>query len=177
MFDIDTESGPPPDYGFMHDPQELVEMWIADCWLMNRDREQDGNMRLALASSGRFSPIAADHSDCFLGAGRFADGSYVSLGRQHGAVPYPATATLVERAVCELGCLRALSLVGRIVAVAKELPQVIGCVPAEWWHQSGVSGMDVVTCLQERAGRMRSIIDIDRLEGIRRACNDGGQLL
>ncbi len=164
VLDIDTESGPPLLWEQMSDPQELVDIWVADCWMMNIDRDVEGNIRLAHDGKGTFRLLAADQSDCFLGSGRLAGGSCFGECPKKGAAPYPAP--FVDRAIMEFGCNRLHQTLGRIAEAAQSIPAMTELVPTAWWTQANVNPEDVVRCLMNRADRIREIIGIERLEGI-----------
>jgi hypothetical protein len=92
------------DQGFweqLADPAELIQIWAADCWLMNLDREVFGNVLLDPGKIGKWHLVPADQSDCFLGAGVFANGCCFERSPTHGPADY---LPLLERAFLELGC-------------------------------------------------------------------------
>jgi hypothetical protein len=58
----------PSFWGELAEPGELVAIWAADSWLMNLDRGVYGNLLRERDAQGKWHLIAADQSDCFLGA-------------------------------------------------------------------------------------------------------------
>lgn len=168
VYEGDTDPGPPTEWEQMADPQQLIEMWVADCWLMNIDRAVEGNIRLAVNEQGMFDLIAADNSDCFLGAARLADGSCFQECNKQGAVSYDELHNFVQRAICEAGCQRLNGMIKRIQQVAVLLPQAVELVPTVWWLQAGVNPDSVVRCLKERADGLRTLINVSHWEEIHR---------
>jgi hypothetical protein len=152
----------------MADPQELIAIWVADCWLMNLDREVEGNTRLIASADGKFHLLAADQSDCFLGSCSVADGSFLPRSKNQGAVAFPDKQNFVDRAVLEFGCNRLHATLDAISQVKGHLAGVMGLVPAAWWSQAGIAPDTIIQCLVERANRMRAIVNVERLEGISR---------
>ena len=175
VFNIDIDPGPPILWEEMAAPQELIELWVADSWLMNIDREVHGNIAM-IQNGGAFHLLAADQSDCFLGSGRFAGGSCFRECQKHGSAKYDGIFKFVDRAVGDYGCSRlhyTLSQIQEAVrSVQKAAPKVVEAVclvPQDWWKQAQIAPHDVVSCLTERANSMRRIVDVDRMEGMHRA--------
>ncbi len=171
IFNAESEAGPPPLWDMMADPQEAVAIWVADCWLMNLDRCVEGNTRLVVGKEGRFHLLAADQSDCFLGSGSFADGSYLARSKKHNAAAFPDKKNFVERAVMESGCDRLYNTLAAILQMTPQLAEMMTLAPAEWWAQANIAASDVVSCLTQRADRMREIVDVPRWEGLSRVAD------
>jgi hypothetical protein len=169
----DPTTWEPTFWDQLADPKELIAIWVADCWFMNLDREVYGNLLLDPGPRGKWHLITADQSDCFLGAGAFADQSCFSRSRQHGPAPH---LTFLERTVLAFGVSPIEKMVRRIQQAASSVSQVVARVPEAWWRQAGVSPKDVIDCLTERGNRIRAIVQMDYWEGLSRATR-GGQLL
>jgi hypothetical protein len=160
------------------DPLELIGLWAADCYLMNLDRRVLGNVLLeeAAGHAGRYHLVAADQSDCFLGAGSLADGSFSERSRRAGAMAYPHEA-FTPRALAEPGGLARLE--AAITAVERsgaQMDAVLDRVPADWWRRSGVDPETVRATLSERAGRIREIVGYEQWRSLDELLA-GGQLL
>lgn len=171
LFREDSESGPPPLWEILADPEELIAIWVADCWLMNLDRATEGNTRLVLGAGGRFHLLAADQSDCFLGSVSFADGSCFDRSKDFYSAPFPDKNDFVQRTVLDIGCERLHTTIQAISQVKSRLAGVMQLVPAGWWRQANIAPDAVVGCLTERADRMKTIVDIGRWEELRRVAN------
>lgn len=160
-------------WDLLADPAELIAIWAADSWLMNLDRGVYGNLLLEREASGTRHLIAADQSDCFLGAGALADSSFLERSRHHGAAPY---LPLLEPALVTLGPAPLQAMVQRIQDVVSEIPAAVDQVPEEWWPPAGVSEQALIDCLSERAHRLDRIVQLWKWEGLSRA-TEGGRLL
>ena len=130
---------------------------------MNLDRAVSGNILLEVDPHGRVHLIAADQSDCFLGAGALADGSCFDRSPGHGAAPY---LPLLERTLFQLGVEPLRQVIQRIQGMGEVLPQAVSLVPGDWWRQASVAPQAVVDCLAERAGRIARILEQEKWEGI-----------
>ncbi|MBI3910934.1 MAG: hypothetical protein HY320_08365 [Armatimonadetes bacterium] len=167
----DVQAGPPESWEQLADPEELVRIWAADCWLMTPDRRTYGNILLADPDSmGRFHLIPADQSDCFLGSGSLQDGSYTGRSADHGAAPY---LDLLERAFVERGCVALHDMARRIAGATAAVPTALKRVPDEWWAEAEVNQRDLAACLHERANRARIILEIEKWEGLGNATAGG----
>jgi hypothetical protein len=149
----------PSFWGELAEPEELIAIWAADSWLMNLDRGVYGNLLRQRAAQGKWHLIAADQSDCFLGAGSLADGSCFDRARQHGPAEY---LPLLELTFLTLG--------------AAPLRAVVAGVPAAWWEQAGVAPQVVVDGLSERAQRIDEIVELTKWEGVA-SVTEGGRVL
>ena len=151
-------------------PEELIAIWAADSWFMNLDRAVYGNMVLAPAAGDRWHLLAADQSDCFLGASALADGSCFERSGGHGAAGY---LPLLERAILERGVEPLRRIAQRIEGAAGRLPAAVAAVPAAWWPEAHASPAAIVTCLTERARRIGAILQLERWEGLANATRGG----
>ena len=68
------------------DPQQVVDLWVLDCWLCTNDRQNEGNTLLVPISLDKVDLCAIDQSDCFGGPQRFSDGSWVEVVRRNRRV-------------------------------------------------------------------------------------------
>jgi hypothetical protein len=153
------------------DPTELIGIWLADSWLMNLDRAVYGNLVLEPGPPGQWHLIAADQSDCFLGASALADGSYFQRSRQHGPAAY---LPLLERAFSEGGVQTLREIVERVEQTAATvIGEAVARVPDTWWREARITSGAVVQCLQERAQRIRNIVQIEHWEGLSGAIRGG----
>jgi hypothetical protein len=155
------------------DPAELVALWVADSRLMNLDRTISGNILPEADPRGQVHLIAADQSDCFLGAGALADGSCFIRSRGHGVAPY---LPLLEQTFLQLGVEPLRQMIQRIRGVREALAQAVSLVSEEWWRQASVVPQAVVDCLAERADRIEQIVELEKWEGIADVIRGGRQL-
>jgi hypothetical protein len=140
---------------------------------MNLDRAVYGNMVLEPAEGGRWHLLAADQSDCFLGASALADGSCFERSGGHGAAPY---LPLLEPAILRWGAEPLRRIAQRIEDAVAMLPAAAAAVPEAWWREGDVSPEAVIGCLVERAHRIEAIVQLERWEGLANA-TEGGFLL
>jgi hypothetical protein len=169
----DPKSWTPAFWDDLADPAELVAIWAADSWLMNLDRIVQGNILLEVDPQGKAHLIAADQSDCFLGAGALADGSCFGRSRGHGAAPY---LPLLELTFLQLGVAPLRQVVERIRGVGEIVPEATARVPEEWWRQANGSPQTIIDCLAERASRIDRIVELEKWEGITGATQGGRRL-
>jgi hypothetical protein len=159
----DPRTWTPAFWESLADPTELVALWAADSWLMNLDRTVSGNILLEVDRRGQVYLIAADQSDCFLGAGALADGSFLTRSHGHGAAPY---LPFLERTFLQLGVEPLRHVIQRIQGMGAALPQVVSVVPEGWWRQANVAPQAVIDCLTERAARIEQVVEQEKWEGI-----------
>lgn len=152
------------------DARELIAIWAADSWLMNLDREVYGNLLLEPGAHRTWHLLAADQSDCFLGAGALADGSCFERSREHGAAAYLPQ---LEPTLLQLGSEPLGEIAARIENVAAQVHDAVAPVPEEWWLEANVSLEAVVHCLVERAEKIREILQIEHWEGMSDAVQGG----
>ena len=161
---FDVENGPPLRVGDLIDPQELVDLWAFDSWLCNIDRELEGNTLLMTSAGGRFRLIAADHSDCFGGAGRLADGSWSSVLENSAPAD---TLEFCQRAILDSGGATALDRsVTRVHQAASRLAESIAEVPPDWWRETGIDPERVRKMLESRSRRIADILNIRQWENM-----------
>jgi hypothetical protein len=140
---------------------------------MNLDRGVYGNLLRERDAPGKWHLIAADQSDCFLGAGALADGSCFERSRQHGPAEY---LPLLELTFLTLGAAPLRAMVERVRGTAPDLPAMVAGVPAAWWEQAGVAPQAVVDCMSERARRIDEIVELTKWEGVA-SVSQGGRVL
>lgn len=160
-------------YESLAHPEEIVMLWVLDCWMVNLDRDNYGNAMLQPASSGLWNLIAADQSDCFLGSASFLDGSYVDRSKSHGAVPHLPG---LERVILEKGTGSIHSSVSEIRKSLHFLGDILNRVPNEWWIRTGIDPRSIEPCLTSRSNRFREILRIDHWEGLANATRGGHRL-
>jgi len=153
------------------DPTGMVALWAADSWLMNLDRVVLGNILMEVDLQGKVHLIAADQSDCFLGANSLADGSCFARSAQHGAAPY---LPLVEQVLVQGGTRRLRATVDRVEGMEDDVQRAVQLVPADWWRQASISPWAVADCLLGRANRLGRIVELAQWEEVSRAI-EGGQ--
>jgi hypothetical protein len=158
---------------YLVDPTDLVALWAADSWFMNLDRVVFGNILLEVNPQGKVHLIAADQSDCFLGASALADGSYLARSRQHGAAPY---LPLLEKILLQGGTERLRHIIERIQEMEESVQKAVQLVPAEWWRHASVSPRAIADCLLERANRVERIVELAKWEELGRAIEGGHRI-
>jgi hypothetical protein len=172
-FDVEN-GGPSLKKEDLVDLQQVVDLWAFDSWLCNIDRDLQGNTLLALASGGRFHLIAADQSDCFGGSGQFCGGTWKRVLEKPDAAP---SFGFLQEAIFGSGgassIRQSLEKVGRAVA---QLDAAFTAVPAEWWPEAQIDPQEVRQALEERSGRLASILRLDQWEGLDRDIQGGQHL-
>jgi hypothetical protein len=163
VFLPDVVDGPPPNHDTLADPRELVDLWVFDSWLCTTDRTVRGNVLLR-AQGQKAYLIAADHSDCFGGAGRFADGTWRSvLDNDKAAESTPFLPT----AIFQTGADKALAAaIQKVHQALGQMDAAIADVPAVWWQQATIDPREVRDRLERRAGRLNDILKIQQWRGI-----------
>lgn len=163
----DVDDGPPLDIDVVANPQDVVDIWAFDSWFCNIDRNTHGNTLLTPERGGRFRLIAADQSDCFGGATRFADGSWRDvLSVDHSA----ETVELWQTAIFNAGGARSLhDAIAKVRSACEELDSV----PKEWWKMAGVDPRLIGRALERRSHRLGDILKVKQWEGLDDATKDG----
>jgi hypothetical protein len=169
-----VENGPPLGVEKLAEPAELLNIWAFDSWLCTTDRTLEGNTLLVPASPTQVHLIAADQSDCFGGAGRFADGSWQRvLGEPRAA----ASVSFWQRVVFDCGGVAALrEAMAKVQQAARHLEHVFASVPSAWWGEAQIDPPAVKAALEERLRRLGEIINVQQWEGLSHDIQ-GGQLL
>ena len=170
---VDPLRAAPLSWDVLADPSELIAIWAADSWLMNLDRAVYGNLILEPGAAGKWHLLAADQSDCFLGAGALADGSCFERASGHGAAAY---LPLLEQAFLQVGVVPLRAIARRIAGTGEMLATAVARVPEEWWQEAKIAPQAVADCLAERAGRIDAIVQLEHWEELTRA-TEGGHLL
>jgi hypothetical protein len=155
--------------------EDIVRLYVADSWLMNLDRGVFGNVLLELTNAGKWRIIAADQSDCFLGARSLADGSYISRSKTHGsAALLPG---LTEQALLTLGTKVLDAAIRRVRIGVPRLQGVLNNVPRAWWNDAGIEASDILNVLTNRADHIHGIVRYDHWKGLSDAAQGGTILL
>lgn len=153
-----------PTWEQMARPEELIAIWAADTWLMNLDREVFGNILMEPEGNGSvWHLIPADQSDCFLGAGSLADGSYQARSLTRGPAPY---LPMLERALYEKGPEPLQRMVRQIGEAKGRITEATALVPQDWWDKSGVKPGELTNCLHQRADRIHTLVELAKWKGI-----------
>ena len=66
--------------------------------------------------------------------------------------------------------------VERAQGAVRNIAAIMGLVPREWWAAGAVHPAQLQTVLEDRAGRLESIVDVNKWEGIKDATK-GGHIL
>jgi hypothetical protein len=168
----ESESGPLAESQQLADAGELIRMWAADSWVMNLDRENEGNYRLVEPDAqGRFHLVAVDHSDCFLGSSSMLEPGFTDRSCRQGCVAYPR---LLEPILAE-DQGRLLGEAANAIRNCAEsvLEEAAGLVPGEWWAQAGLRPRILEDALRERAARIEEILQVEHWRGVARATGQG----
>lgn len=172
-FRCDVSPGPPPALDILAQPDEILRLWVLDCWLMNRDRDVDGNVLLELATKDKWSLVAADHSDCFMGAADFSSGRCFQLAGDFKSVKY---LDFFEEVVLREGTGAMRETIDAVARCTGDLQGVMQRVPEQWWVEAGIDPDGAEECLRTRADRLAVICELEKWEGIRDAVSGGQQL-
>lgn len=151
-------------------PEHLIRIWVADCWLMNIDRLTYGNVIMEVTDTGKFHIIPADNGDNFGGSTRLMSGEYINSSKGDQMVSFMPG---LQEYVLQHGTRGFSDSVRAVLEAAYLLPSIAAQVPAAWWLRSGVNSLDLVKCMQERANRIRSIINLAYWEGLQNATTGG----
>jgi hypothetical protein len=158
----DVEAGPPLVYDDLAKPSEVVELWVADTWLSNIDRQVDGNTLLKVTTSGKFRLIAADQSDCFCGAVSFCSDQMER--RMCTARTAPSIQCLAQVLFNHGGPGLIRTAIQRVRSCVPLINNVINLVPEEWWNISRIDPERVRRVLENRAGHLEQILHPDQWE-------------
>lgn len=158
----DVEAGPPLGYDDLAKPSEVVDLWVADTWLSNIDRDVDGNTLLKVAASKRFRLIASDQSDCFCGAASFCADQMEERMNTRGTAPSIQCLAEVLFHHGGPGLIRAA--IQRVRSCVPRINDALNLVPGEWWNISRIDPNRVRRALENRAGRLEQIIGPDQWE-------------
>jgi hypothetical protein len=170
----DVENGPPLRREDLAEPCDLLAIWAFDSWLCTTDRKSEGNLLLVPASARQFHLIAADQSDCFGGAGRFADGSWKQVLTERGAAE---SVSFWQGVVFDCGGASALrDAAEKVGQAARKLEDVLAEIPPDWWKTAQLEPKEVKEALDRRQRRLTEILDIQQWEGLAHD-TQGGQLL
>jgi hypothetical protein len=154
--ETDVESGPPIAIDQLSEPEDLVLLWVADTWLGNIDRANEGNILLQHAGGGKFHVIAADQSDCFGGTTEFISRHFPINFRKLGKANAPKIlASAIWRAGGKKPILRAIE---KAIDTVSTIPEILASVPEEWWHGASVDPGALEKALVARSEDLDSII-------------------
>ena len=159
--------------------QDLLRLWVLDCWLGILDRvgNNEGNL-LFLYEDGSFALIASDHSDCFDGAGRF---TREHLGQMQSGAGWLAEYPLVKQCILDApGCGSLEEAIDRARFAGTQLDAILALVPEDWWQDADLDPENVRNCLTSRANRLHEICKLEHYrneeKGLRNGIANGGQL-
>lgn len=170
----DLQAGPPLRIEELANPQELVDLWVFDCWFCTTDRSVYGNILLEHIGGGKYHLVAADQSDGFGGAGRLADGSWKKCLQEPKAAE---TLNFLDRAIYDGGGSSALKIaVAKVEQSAKMLQEVVDQVPQAWWSEVDIGPREIKDALEQRLDKLDTILDLKKWEGLDHA-TQGGRLL
>lgn len=143
--------------------QELLDIWAFDSWFCNIDRKTDGNTLLALAAGGKFHLIAADQSDCFGGAGRFADGTWRKVLNEDRPAE---TLDCLDAAILECGVQGLHLAIEKTRTAFRSVDAAMDAVPQLWWQLAKIDRRAVRAALDQRMRRMETILNVKHWEGL-----------
>lgn len=157
-----THAVPEPVHEHLANPYDVVRLWLIDSWLANSDRTQRGNA-LYLPLGNKWQMVAVDHSDCFGGAGRLADGT---------ALDDPARQ--VECGWLEPPFMKLMFTADGINTMRKTVEDIkrtapLVCnatrlVPDQWWQEACVDPPALECYLKARAGKIDEICQVQQWE-------------
>ncbi len=152
--------GPPTQLDELANPQELVDIWVLDSWVMNTDRGNHGNMLMRPGSKGRWHLIAVDQSDCFGGSGRMADGS-----SSFAAAAPAESCPLLPGAIWLAGGKRAVrKSIDAVRRAVKYVRAAMERVPEEWWEEAHLDSHVLQNGLARRSQCMEDIVRVREWE-------------
>ncbi len=156
LLETDVEDGPPPTINDLRDPWDLVQLWVADTWIGNVDRERNGNILLQHAGNGKFDIIAADQSDCFGGASNLCSQQFTKIYLNRGTASAPK---ILPTAIAKCGGRPAVAqAITKVESVASILSGVVAGVPAAWLSGAAIQPGMLVNALQTRLSKLTEIV-------------------
>ena len=158
----DVEAGPPSGYDDLAKPSDVADLWVADTWLSNIDRDVDGNTLLKVTASRKFRVIASDQSDCFCGAAVFC--SEQMEERMSTSRRAPSIQCLTEVLYRHGGPGLIRSAIQRVRSCVPRINEALHLVPGEWWNISRIDPGRVRRVLENRAGRLEQILNPEQWE-------------
>jgi hypothetical protein len=150
------ENGPVLKRSRLARPQQVVDLWVMDCWLCTTDRKNEGNTLLVLAGGNQFDLYAIDQSDCFGGPECFSDGTWRRVMQERGRVE--DAGCLAEAVFACGGPPAILAALERADTARTQLASVIDQVPPEWWRDGAVDPGELADMLDRRYRRLRDIV-------------------
>jgi hypothetical protein len=157
LLETDVENGPPLALGNLSRPFDLVLLWVADTWMGNIDRENEGNTLLKPATGGKYQVIAADQSDCFCGTSRFCGANFPEALMNKGTASAPKV--LLE-AIYSTGRKTGVEdAIDRVRQVKAKIPNILSSVPRVWWKGSRIEPTQLAEALYARSERLTGIIN------------------
>jgi hypothetical protein len=174
-FLMNVADGPPDSAGELASPQHVVDLFYFDVWLCNFDRKTEGNTLLEPATAGKFKLFASDQSDCFGGATRLADGSWISHLQTHSGAE--ACMDLIQ-AMHAAGWLQTRSAALSKINLAKHrIGAAINEVPAEWWTEASIDSGTLNWELGRRASDLQAFLpNFEALDAAFRQLRDAGHV-
>jgi hypothetical protein len=152
------EAGPVVKLTRLAQPQQVVDLWVMDCWLCTNDRQTEGNVLLVPVIGEKCELYAVDQSDCFSGPQRFSDGSWITVLR--GDRRAEDAGCLSEAVFSCGGPVSIEQALKRVDAAHLHLHEVIARVPSEWWPAAGVDPGVVREELDRRYRNLPAIVDL-----------------
>ncbi len=154
---IRGEAGPVIKLVRLASPQQIVDLWVLDCWLSTNDRRNDGNSLLVPITGEKTDLYAVDQSDCFGGPQRLSDGSWIAVMRGNSRTE---DAGCLSQAVFSCGGPSSIEQgLLRVDAARPHLDEAVSEVPRDWWQETGVDPAQVMEELDRRFRSLRTIVD------------------
>lgn len=155
----DVEAGPPPNYGYLANPSQIIRLWVFDSWVNDIDREKDGNILLTAAGSGKFGVVAADQSDCFCGAATFCSSDF--LGKMLRTKRAPSVSFLATVIFHHGGPAAIREAIREVRDCVQHIPSALDLVPPPWWEVSKIAPALIDNVLTSRARHLEDILKPD----------------
>ena len=153
------ENGPVLRLSHLPNPQQVVDLWVLDCWLGTTDRKTEGNTLLVHSGGGKFDLYAVDQSDCFGGPAGLADGTWQGAMQTRGKME---DAGCLGEAILTCGGPSSVqSALQRADRAYSRLGTVCQEVPREWWSMAGITPPQMQQTLDLRYHRLRDIVRPD----------------
>jgi hypothetical protein len=159
----DVVDGPPLNLADLADPQELLDIWAFDSLFCTTDRTVTGNLLLEYDGAGKAHLIAADQSDGFGGAGRFADGSWRTVLNASKAAE---TVPFYQAAILHCGAQGLEQAIAKVQQAMNQVDAALQEVPPAWWPQGHIDPQEVRDGLDRRSRRLNDILNLKTWQGL-----------
>jgi hypothetical protein len=173
LLKLNVENGPPTKLSQIEDPQEIVDIWVFDCWVCNIDRELDGNTLMVYEGGKGFYVIAADQSDCFGGSESLSNGRWKAVMKANRAA---SSVSVLDQAICHLGPDSVRTAIEKVRSSNSQSAQAMKSIPRSWWQVANLSQDDLRNALNDRISRLENIVDLQRWSSLKYILNDGRDL-